>query len=145
MAIKLLFLAGSALLWLHWLPATDVANSYSTVTCHRFRNASRATVYDFVTYSDLVDKVCRSPFSIYGSKMGTTALHTTLLSLLFPPNFNFIPSALVTGAHTNISSRSKPSSLTRWPAVTGTVFGGAVYCQCCSKVPEFTALFLVVK
>ncbi|XP_039446876.1 uncharacterized protein LOC120426220 [Culex pipiens pallens] len=56
MAIKLLFLAGSILLWLHWLPATDVANSYSTVMCHRFRNASRATVYDFVTYSDLVDK-----------------------------------------------------------------------------------------
>lgn len=56
MAIKLLFLAGSTLLWLYWLPVADVANSHSSVTCHRFKRASRATVYDFVTVSDLVDK-----------------------------------------------------------------------------------------
>ncbi|XP_065086641.1 uncharacterized protein LOC135708452 [Ochlerotatus camptorhynchus] len=56
MALKVLFLATCALTWLYWLQVPNVSSSFSSVTCHRFRRIERTVLYDFVTYSELVDK-----------------------------------------------------------------------------------------
>lgn len=56
MALKLLFLTTTTLIWLYWLKVPDVADSFSSITCRQFRRVERAVLYDFVTYSEQVDK-----------------------------------------------------------------------------------------
>ncbi|XP_058826743.1 uncharacterized protein LOC131686774 isoform X2 [Topomyia yanbarensis] len=56
MTLKLPFLITSTLLWLYWMKVPDVATSYCSVTCHRFQRTERTALYEFVTYSETVDK-----------------------------------------------------------------------------------------
>lgn len=57
MALKVLFLTTCTLVWLYWLQVPDVAGSFSSITCRQFRRVERTFLYDFVTYSEQVDKV----------------------------------------------------------------------------------------
>ncbi|XP_029733497.1 uncharacterized protein LOC109419698 [Aedes albopictus] len=56
MALKVLFLTTCTLVWLYWLQVPDVAGSFSSITCRQFRRVERTFLYDFVTYSEQVDK-----------------------------------------------------------------------------------------
>ncbi|XP_062549805.1 uncharacterized protein LOC134214455 [Armigeres subalbatus] len=56
MALKVLFVAACTLVWLYWLQVPNVAESFSSVTCRQFGRVERAVLYDFVTYSEQMDK-----------------------------------------------------------------------------------------